>query len=142
MRENGVTLDGPNPATLVDSIPTDILRQHIARAISDWGREIVDAPDRYRNRFYQGFIVLNLSRMLHDLVAGRVGSKRAGANWAKSTFDAKWSPLIDRAWSCRPDPAVSVREPANPADFAGTLDFVAFIVDRSKRYTLDDEVAS
>jgi predicted nucleotidyltransferase len=134
LRENGITLAGPNPATLVDPIPTDILRQHIARAIADWGREILDAPDRYRNRFYQGFIVLNFSRMLHDLAAGRVGSKHAGANWAKSTLDPKWCPLIDRAWSGRPNPAVSVREPADPADFASTLEFVAYIVDESKRY--------
>jgi predicted nucleotidyltransferase len=134
VREKGVKLAGPNPATLVDPIPTEILRQHIAQAIADWGREILDAPDRYRNRFYQGFIVLNLSRMLHDLVVGHVGSKRAGANWAKSTFDPKWAPLIDRAWSGRPNPAVSVREPPDSADFASTLDFVAFIVDQSKRY--------
>jgi hypothetical protein len=130
VRENGVTLAGPDPATLVDPIPTDVLRQHIARAISDWGGEILDAPDRYRNRFYQGFIVLNLSRMLHDLVEGYPGSKRTGASWANANFDPKWWPLIDRAWSGRPNPAVSVREPADSADFAMTLDFVAYIVER------------
>jgi hypothetical protein len=133
VREHGIALAGPTPDSLVDPIPTDVLRQHIARAIADWGREILYAPDRYRNRFYQGFIVLNLSRMLHDLVAGDVGSKRAGANWVKSNFDPKWAGLIDRAWRGRPNPAVSVREPADSADFAMTLDFVAFIVEQSKR---------
>jgi hypothetical protein len=142
VRENGIALAGPKPATLVDPISTDILRHHIAGAIADWGCEILEAPDRYRNRFYQGFIVLNLCRMLHDLVAGYPGSKRAGASWAKSTFDPKWSPLIDRAWSGRPNPAVSVRKPANSADFASTLDFVAFIVNESKRYALGDQAAS
>jgi len=134
VREYGVTLAGPHPATLIDPIPIEVLRREIGATIRDWGRQILDHPADYANRFYQGFIVLSYCRMLHDLMLGRTGSKRAGAEWAKATFDAAWSPLIDRAWGGRPDPATSVRSPADPADFQSTLEFVRFIIAESETY--------
>src|SRR5439155_233186 len=102
------------------------LREEILHVIAGWGREILDNPARYANRFYQGFILLNYCRMLHDLRRGYPGSKREGAEWAKSAFNSSWSPLIDRAWATRPDPAkgaanfkrhvVSFREAATVLD--------------------------
>src|SRR5204863_3944469 len=112
------------------------LRQEIRATIRDWGRQILEDPDRYRNRFYQGFIILSYCRMLHDLVTGYPGSKRAGAAWAKAALDPAWSALIDRAWDGRPNPAVAVRQPAEPTDFESTLQFVRFVIGESARYTL------
>src|SRR5438105_8052103 len=134
VREHGVVLAGPSPATLLDPVPVDGLRQEIRATMRDWGQEILDDPDRYRNRFYQTFIVLNYCRMMHDLLEGRPGSKRAGAAWAKTTFDPSWSALIDRAWGGRPNPAVAVREPADPTDFESTLQFVKGVIRESARY--------
>jgi predicted nucleotidyltransferase len=134
LREHGVRLTGPSPATLVDPIPIDALRQEIGETTRGWGRQILDNPDPYRNRFYQGHIVLNYCRMLHDLVEGRPGSKRSGAAWAKAHLDPAWSPLIDRAWDCRPNPALAVREPPDGADFARTLEFVQYIMHESEQY--------
>ncbi len=131
LRERGIPLIGPEPATLIDPIATATLRGEIAEVIESWGREILGDPDRYRNRFYQSFIVLNLARMLHDLRAGSIGSKRTGAEWAKQHLDPSWIGLIDRAWSGRPDPARSVREAADPQDFTSTLRFVRYIMDQS-----------
>jgi len=136
VREHGVILAGPNPATLLNQIPVDALRQEIRKTICTWGQQILDDPHRYANRFYQGFIVLNYCRMLHDLVEGYPGSKRAGAVWAKATFDPGWSALIDRAWDGRPNPAAAVREPADPAAFSSTLDFVKSVIAESVRYDL------
>jgi hypothetical protein len=96
--------------------------------MTDWGREILAGPDRYNNRFYQTFIVLSYCRMLHDLIRGYPGSKREGAEWAKSVLDPSWIDLIDRAWGGRPDPARKVREPADPADFERTLEFVEYVI--------------
>lgn len=134
VRERAVVLAGPSPTALVDPVPVEALRREIRDTIRDWGQEILDEPNRYRNRFYQGFIVLSYCRMLHDLVEGRPGSKRAGATWAKTNLDSAWSPLVDRAWGGRPNPAVSVREPADPADFESTLQFVRMIIGESERY--------
>jgi len=137
VRELGVILAGPSPATLVPPVPVEALRQEIRATIRDWGRRILEDPNRYRNRFYQGFIVLSYCRMMHDLVNGRPGSKRAGAAWAKSTLDPGWSALIDRAWGCRPNPAVAVRQPADPTDFESTLRFVQSVIGESARYADD-----
>ena len=72
--------------------------------------------------------MLHYCRMLHDYRQGAPGSKRAGAEWAKATLDPAWAPLIDRAWATRPDPARSVRTPADPADFAATLAFLRTVL--------------
>jgi len=135
LREMGVTLAGPSPATLVDPIPVDAVGEETRATIRDWGREILDRPEVYANRFYQGYLVLSYARMLHDLTVGRPGSKRAGAEWAKARFGPRWADLIDRAWGGRPDPAVSVREPADPADYERTLEFVRLIMGEAERAT-------
>lgn len=134
LRERGVVLTGPEPSTLIDPIATPVLRRDIHRAINTWGADILTNPEDYRNHFYQAYIVLNLCRMLHDLHAGMAGSKRAGAEWAKRHLDNKWSGLIDRAWDGRPNPAVSVRRPANPEDYRLTLELVQVIMDAARGF--------
>ena len=133
VREHGVCLAGPAPAPLIDPIPVELLRQEILGVITDWGQKILTEPESFHNRFYQGFIVLSYCRMLHDLRAGSIGSKRTGAEWAKVTLDPSWAGLIDRAWLTRPNPAVSVRQPPDPDDFARTLDFVRYVTAEAER---------
>ena len=128
VREHGVCLAGPAPASLVDPVPVELLRKEILAVINDWGRKILAEPEPFNNRFYQGFIVLSYCRMLHDLRAGSIGSKRTGAEWAKAKLDPSWAGLIDRAWLTRPNPAVSVRQPPDPVDFTRTLEFVRCVM--------------
>src|SRR5262249_6782661 len=109
--EMGVTLAGPDPSTLVDPIAVAILRDEIRATMLGWGHEILANPNQWANRFYQGYIVLNYARMLHDLVVGRPGSKREGAEWARATLGVQWAELIDSAWSCRPNPAAAAYTP-------------------------------
>lgn len=137
VREHGVPLAGPSPATLVDPIPVETLHQEIMQTISDWGQEILARTEHFNNRFYQAFIVLSCCRMLHDLHTGSPGSKRAGAEWAKATLDPSWAGLIDRAWGGRPNPALSVRQPADPADFRSTLEFVKYAIRTSRKYAAE-----
>jgi predicted nucleotidyltransferase len=137
VREKGVTLIGLPPDTLVDPISAELLRKEVLGEITGWGQEILDNPARFNNRFYQGFIVLNYCRMLHDLKRGCAGSKREGAEWAKANLDPSWRGLIDRTWSCRPTPEWQVKQPADPEDFAATLKFVEYIIEQSKHYPTD-----
>ena len=116
VREHGITLAGPSPATLIDPVPSDALRREIHAVIHDWGEEILADPARYNNRFYQGFIVLSYCRMLHSLHTGEVRSKRGGAGVGESHLDPAWAGLIDRAWDTRPNPEISVKQPADPED--------------------------
>ncbi|MEP6775042.1 MAG: aminoglycoside adenylyltransferase domain-containing protein [Chloroflexota bacterium] len=131
VRERGVTLQGPPPQTLVDPVPVDALRKEILSTMRDWGSEILKSPEHFNNRFYQTFIVLSYCRMLHDLITGYIGSKRAGAEWAKRNLDPSWASLIDRSWDGRPDPATSSRQPADPKDFQSTLVFVQYVIDKA-----------
>jgi hypothetical protein len=131
LRNYGLTLTGPAPESLIEPIPVLLLRREIFATINEWGQEILAKPERYNNRFYQGFIVLNYCRMLRDLIKGDLSSKRTGAEWAKRNLDPSWAGLIDRAWDGRPDPARSVREPADPDDFMGMLAFVRYVIRRS-----------
>lgn len=137
LRNYGLTLTGPAPESLIEPIPVLLLRREIFATINEWGQEILANPERYNNRFYQGFIVLNYCRMLRDLIEGDLSSKRTGAEWAKRNLDPSWAGLIDRAWDGRPDPARSVREPADPNDFMGMLAFVRYVIRRSGLVAVD-----
>lgn len=131
VRQHGITLAGPEPASLIDPISPEALRQEIYAVIQDWGAQILTDPGHYNNRFYQSFIVLSYCRMLHSLHTGTIESKRAGAEWAKVNLDPAWIGLIDRTWAGRPKPEISVRQPADPADFAQTLEFIRCIIRES-----------
>jgi hypothetical protein len=135
VREMGVTLAGPPPATLIDPISVDVLRDETRATMLGWGREVLAKPEPWANRFYQGYLVLNYARMLHDLVIGRPGSKRAGAEWAKATLGPEWIDLIDGAWTTRPNPGVSARTPADPEAYARTLDFLRVVLAQAERST-------
>jgi hypothetical protein len=44
--------------------------------------------------------------------------------------------LIDRTWSGRTHPEISVRTPADQEDFEATLRFVKYVIDETKRQPL------
>jgi len=132
VREKGVILAGPPPKMLVDPIPRKLLRAEIFETLNNWGQQILENPAPYNNRFYQSFIVLSYCRMLHDLYRGYPGSKREGAQWAKTNLDSSWSDLIDGSWDGRPNPALKIKQSANPEDFNKTLKFVEYIMKESK----------
>lgn len=129
LREKGVILAGLPPKPLVDPVAVETLRKAIRDDIIEWGLEILDNPEKFNNRFYQTFIILSYCRMLNDLINGFPGTKVEGANWAKENLDPSWVPLIDRTWVGRPNPEISVRQPADPSDFADTLRFIQYIID-------------
>ena len=132
LRERGVVLSGPDPATLIVPIPKSVLRRDVFSTFADWAKEIAKHPDQIDSRFYQSFAVLSYCRMLRDLEAGEIGSKRAGAEWVKANSDSKWHDLIDRAWDGRPDPALAVTQPADPEDLRRTLEFIETILQRAQ----------
>ena len=136
VREMGVTVLGPNPATLIDPVPADELRKEIGNTLVGWGQELLQDPGRYKNRFYQSYLVLNFCRMLHDLSEGKVSSKLAGLKWAKSNLDPQWIPLIDYCWKERQDTSIFTHQPADHAIYQQTLQFVGYAVERAKDYEI------
>ena len=78
--------------------------------------------------------------MLHDLRNSTIGSKRAVADWAKANLDPSWIGLIDRTWAGRPNLELSVRQPADPQDFASTLEFIQDIIGKSDLVAADLQI--
>ena len=142
VREHGVSLFGPPPDTLLDPIPQARLQGEILGVIEHWGPQILEDPGQWANRFYQGFITLHHCRAWCDLESGTLGSKQRGAAWAKERLGPAWHGLIDRAFDTRPDPAVSSRTPADPDDYARTLELVAHVIDAARTFAASAGIVS
>lgn len=132
LRERGLVLTGPDPRTLIDPVSPDDLR----RAMLDllwWPAEILEDPSRIAARGYQSYIVLTMCRVLYTLRHGAVVSKRAAADWATETLDARWTPLIERTWASRHAPRLA----ATSEDIDATLDLIRLTLEHARRYEKD-----
>ena len=135
VREQGITLAGPPPETLIEPALPDALRSEIYKTMNKWEQKILKDPEIINNRFYQAFAVLNYCRMLHDLHRGQAGSKLAGAEWMiYNGLAGEWAGLIERSWARRSNPANWVGLPADPDDFEATLEFIRYIMDLSHKF--------
>jgi hypothetical protein len=128
----GIVLNGADPTHLMHPVSPDDLRREMLSTLRTVCRLVLEESEFYSNRFYQGYTVLSLCRIMRDIEAGEVGSKREGADGAKRNVPERWHGLIDRAWSTRIDPATSSRTPAEPDDFAETLAFVRYARERTQ----------
>lgn len=126
VREYGLPLAGCNPKELIDPIPADDLRQEVLAVMQGWASDIFAGKWSLNNRWAQPFAVLSYCRMLHTLQTGRIASKLAGAQWAKTALDPRWAELIQNAWEERPNPSLKVTFPANPANLSATLGFIRY----------------
>lgn len=135
VREQGITLAGPPPETLIDRVLPDALRREIYAVMKDWAEKIDRDPECIDNRFYQAYAVLNYSRMLHDLHRGQPGSKLGGVEWMICTGRAgEWAGLIERSWARRSNPANWVGLPADREDFHATLEFIRYVMDLAREF--------
>jgi predicted nucleotidyltransferase len=139
LRKKGVPILGPHLNRFIGTIATDDLRREIKNTLVGWGKQLLEGPENYKNRFYQSYLVLNYCRMLHDLYEGRVDSKLAGVKWAKVNLDPRWIELIDFCWKERQDSTISVAQPANPEVFPQSLEFVAYAVEKGRRYPIPSQ---
>lgn len=126
LREYGIRLAGPDIKTLIDPVAADALRREVYVVMQTWGSEILADVQRLDSGWYQPYAVLSYCRMLHTLQSGRVGSKKAGARWAQSALDRRWSGLIERALAERPNQYAKVHQKANGADLAITPEFIRY----------------
>jgi hypothetical protein len=133
LREYGIALDGPEPASLVDVVSADELRGEIRGTIRETAQELhasTDSLEEPWSAWLQPHVVLSYCRMLHTLSTGRVGSKLAAGQWALGALDRRWAPLIQRALDDRPDPWLRVYRPADRDIIAETLEFVDYALKR------------
>jgi hypothetical protein len=106
LREHGVVVAGPPPATLIDPITPEELRRAVRGFLHEWWRPMLAGPTRLHDRAYQVYAVLTMCRALYTLHHGDIAAKPAAARWACSTLPAPWPTLIDQAlaWPHTPQP--------------------------------------
>jgi len=98
VREHGVALFGPPPATLIDPISPDDLRRATAGVLRSWWAtaEATDALGR-AHPGYRAYVVQTMCRALYTLEHGAVVSKPAACRWALAARDGRWRGLIEQA---------------------------------------------
>jgi Domain of unknown function (DUF4111)/Nucleotidyltransferase domain len=132
LRERAVTLAGPDPKTLVQSIPAKALRAEMVEAMNKLATlfiaEIGQPLTYFNSRFGQSFAVLTCCRILHTLETAIVHSKLAGVEWAKQALDPAWHELIQQAWGERDGTrfCVKIRQPADAKLLINTGDFLDY----------------
>lgn len=96
LRERGITLTGPEPATLVDPVPPAAIR---ARMKADLATLLPDlrtwAP--LDVAWTQRYLIATTCRMLYSLETAEVTSKRRAMEWALGRFGGDWAPLLRQA---------------------------------------------
>jgi Domain of unknown function (DUF4111) len=129
LREHGVVLAGPPPATLVDPVPAAELRCEALTAVKEYF-EWAPEPTRTggMSRWKQPYLVLSYCRILHMLATGRVTSKREAGEWASASLDLEWRDLIQGALDARAEPWERVNQPADPGSVERTLAFGFYAV--------------
>jgi hypothetical protein len=96
VREHGITLFGPPPASLIDPVSPDEIRAATAGVLRSWWGTagaityLRDAPLMTMALY----VVPTMCRALYGLEQGGVLSKPAACRWALATQDARWQPLI------------------------------------------------
>jgi predicted nucleotidyltransferase len=147
LREKGVRVLGPEPASFAPVVTPDELRKEIRNSIRGWDREkvLLRGWDRdegelssspHYNRFHQAFFVLNYCRALQGLHEGRISSKREGVEWAKVHLEPRWHSLIDFCWRERCDIDIHVSQPADPRVFQNVIEFSAYATHLGEGYNL------
>jgi hypothetical protein len=126
LREHGVTLVGPPPATLVAPVPADLLRNTMRRQLPTLLDDLRSwAP--FDIAWTQRYTVATYCRMLYTLASGRVASKPAALRWARASLDPRWRPLLSQVLHDR-DRGLDFTDPPRPGSIDSTLDFAAYAV--------------
>ena len=124
LREKGVVLAGPDPATLVDPVSPAALKAEVRKTMDlcvSVGLEPMHLVA------WQAFWVGLFCRILHTMETGTVTSKKAAMTWAEAALDPRWSGLIARARALRKGHE-SAGAPADPGEVEATRAFVAYAI--------------
>lgn len=100
LRERGLVLAGPPPTRLVAPVTAADLRA-VMRAEIPHLQALSDSWLDYTVAWCQRYLVTNFCRELFTLTTGTVDSKRAALDWAMSTLDPRWKPLLTQVISDR-----------------------------------------
>ena len=101
IREQGLTLAGPDPKSLIDPVSPEDIRGAVMGFLDDWWFPMLEDLHwlEKRGREYHAYAILTMSRSLHALEYGTIVSKPEAANWAKLEFEGRWQRAIEQAFA-------------------------------------------
>jgi predicted nucleotidyltransferase len=97
VREKGVALYGPPPATIIKPFLKEEFLQAVVQRASDFGSWIGNTRN---SRPYQAYAILTACRDLYGYRHGKRASKKQAAEWAAKELP-EWAPLITNALKWR-----------------------------------------
>jgi predicted nucleotidyltransferase len=125
LRERGVTLVGPPPATLVDPVAPGVMRAAalatlptLVEDIHSWMSPTIAWGQRY--------IVASAARALYTATTAEVASKARALRWARTIVDERWHQLIDQVLADR-DLGFDPDHPPRPGSLAAAHGFAAYV---------------
>jgi hypothetical protein len=127
LRNRAVTIHGQTAATLIDDVPSRVLRREAAALAVRRMHDLAADPDYLRNGWGQPHEVLTRCRLLFTATRAEVTGKTDAARWSRGVVPEEWHDLIDRAVTDRPHPTVRVHQPADPGLAERTWEFVEFM---------------
>lgn len=136
LRERGLTLEGPDPRTLIDPVSPADLRAAMREILTGWFASFAADPSQLNTRGYQSYTVLTVCRVLYTLRRGAVTSKLDAARWAQQTLHARWSPLVGRALEGRQPPLSA----GPPVDLDETANFIRHALELERQTPEGGEV--
>lgn len=98
LQEHGITLFGPQFKSICPQVVLHDVQSACKLDLSkEWAPKLHD--DAWlSNPHYQSYLVLNLCRILHTIMSGKVSSKTISANWVMNKYP-EWKDLIKSALS-------------------------------------------
>ena len=101
IREQGVTLAGPDPQSLIDPVSKEDIHKAVIGFLEGWWFPMLDNLPYLKNRGneYHVYAILSMCRSLHALEHGTIVSKPTAAKWAQSKFGNRWKLVIEQALS-------------------------------------------
>ena len=121
VRENSITLFGPDPQTIIQRISKDEFLKAVKSHVFNWRNWVSHTKTSLS---YQAYAVLTICRAVYTLTNGQLVSKKRAAEWAINHFP-EWKELINNALSWRLN---QQNEIVNPMDtHPDVVMFVNFI---------------
>jgi len=124
LRDQGIAVAGPAPATLLAPVPAQELLDADRAIVRMWQQDRADPSwiAWVRQRPAQRFFLVTLCRVLYRLAHGTLASKAAAAHWAQAALEPRWAYLIARSLTNHGDLA--------DEELAESLAFLDFTAER------------
>ena len=118
LREKGIVVAGPPPASLIDPVSAEDLRDAVRGSLREWWSPPFPSPERFQSGEYRAYAVLTMCRSRYILEHGRIASKPEAARWAMQTLREPWVELVRKAMDWRNDMDFDIPEE--------TIEFINF----------------